>query len=166
MSIIVESAASRRARKRRKTLITLLVVALLVFLAYYYAKAVLDGPKSAATPTPTTSCSTATKPVTNTFSLNVLNSTKRAGLAASTARTAGQRGFKIGRVANDTANRTINEAGEVRFGPGGAAGAKLVTSVLLPGAKQVPDKRTDTTVDLVLGEGFNGLAPVSTAKPC
>ncbi len=166
MSILVESAASRRARKRRKTLITLLVVALLVFLAYYYAKAVLDGPKAAAPTTPTTSCSTTTKPVTNTFSLNVLNATQRAGLAAATARTAGQRGFKIGRVANDTSRRTITDAGEVRFGAGGAANAKLVTTLLLPGAKQVQDARTDVSVDLVLGDGFNGLTPVSTAKPC
>jgi hypothetical protein len=79
-------------------------------------------------------------------------------------------GFKIGQVANDPLGKRIPGVGEVRHGQIGAAGATIVET-RLAGARVVLDKRTDETVDLVLGNTFSVLsappkkAPSSASKP-
>ena len=69
----------------------------------------------------------------------------------------------MGSPANDPAKRTIQQSAEVRFGPAGERAAQLVLAQV-PGAVPVPDQaRTDATVDLVIGEGFQSLAPAASA---
>ena len=84
------------------------------------------------------------------------NATNRSGLAARTATEVRKRGFKVATVANDPLQKTVDRTAEVRYGKTGANGAKLVLA-LVKGAKAVPDARTDSSVDLVLGEKFTAL---------
>ena len=88
--------------------------------------------------------------------INVYNATDRQGLAASVAKSLRAQGFKVADVANDPLGKQIPGVGEVRRGRTGAAGATLVAT-RLSGARVVADKRSDSTVDLVLGNRFKAL---------
>lgn len=122
-----------------------------------------SGDGASTSPSPTLSCppSSTGKPVplpaNRTITVNVYNATDRSGLARSTATDLGARGFRVAKVANDPLNKTVAASAEVRHGPKGAAQAKVVAAQV-PGAVLVVDKRTDATVDLVLGEAFAGVA--------
>ena len=167
MSYIVESGASssRRARRRR-ALITLGLVALLLFFAFWYAYSYYeasDGRRSTvAKPTCTATATAALTPAGVT--VNVYNATDRSGLAASTATAVRKRGYRIATVANDPLQKTVTGTAEVRYGATGRPGARLVLT-LVKGAKAVKDSRTDSSVDLVLGDKFSALAAPPKAKP-
>ena len=166
MTYIVESGASssRRARRRR-ALITLAVVALMLFFAFWYAYSYYRHSETRR-PVATPSCTT--KPAAPTpadVTVNVYNSTDRAGLAAKTAGQLRKRGFKVATVANDPLQRKVAGPAEVRYGAAASLDSKLVLA-LVKGAKAVKDARPDTSVDLVLGEKFTALAaPARTPKP-
>jgi type 1 fimbria pilin len=159
VSYVVESGASRgRRERRRRALITLGVVALMLFFAFWYAYSYYrsDASKPAAAPTPT--C-TATKTIApKSVTVNVYNSTERNGLAAKTATEVKKRGFTVRTVANDPLHKKVAGPAEVRYGTAGKQQANLVIA-LVKGAKAVPDKRTDASVDLVIGAKYTALAP-------
>ncbi|MHB8275114.1 MAG: LytR C-terminal domain-containing protein [Dermatophilaceae bacterium] len=176
MDQLHESGASiHRRRRRRRAAVTLILVALVLLGTFTYAAAYFQGwvgtrsPKTVASP----SCQVAT-PVEaltpRTVTVNVYNSTNRAGLAASVAKSLRTQGFKVVDVANDPLGRSISGVGEIRHGRAGAAAATLAAT-RLPGAKLVLDNRTDATVDLVLGTKFTVLsvppkvAPAQPSKP-
>ena len=167
MSYIVESGASssRRARRRR-ALITLGLVALMLFFAFWYAYSYFeasDGHRAtAAKPTCTATASPVLTP--SGVTVNVYNATDRSGLAASTASAVRKRGYRIATVANDPLQKTVAGPAEVRYGAAGRAGARLVLT-LVKGSKAVKDSRTDSSVDLVLGDKFTVLAAPAKAKP-
>jgi len=104
-----------------------------------------------------TKAGTAALPLPRTITVNVYNATTRSGLALSTSLQLGARGFKIGKVANDPAKKIIAASAEIRYGPGGVVEAKVVAAQVI-GAVMVPDHRTDTSVDFVLGDGFVALS--------
>ena len=166
MSYVEEpGASSPRRSRRRRALVTLAVVSLMLFFAFWYAYSYYrhsDTRHAAATPVCTT------KPAAPTpadVTLNVYNSTDRAGLAAMTAGQLRKRGFKVATVANDPLQRKIPGTAEVRYGATAIADSKLVLT-LVKGAKGVRDGRPDASVDLVLGEKFTALAaPPKTPKP-
>ena len=165
MSYVVEAGASRSRRaRRRRALITLGIVALMLFFAFWYAYSYYQDSKSPrATANPTcTATATSTAKTPSQVTVNVYNATERNGLAAKTAAEVRKRGFKVATVSNDPLNRNVTTAAEVRFGSKGAASSKLVLA-LVKGSKAVKDKRTDATVDLVLGDRFTALA--APAKP-
>jgi hypothetical protein len=161
----VESGAptSTRRARRRRALITMGVVALLLFFAFWYAYSYYSA-SGKPTAIPTATCTRTTAPTPATVTVNVYNATDRNGLAAKTAAEVRRRGFKVATVANDPLQRTVAGTAEVRYGPSGAAGGKLVLA-LVRGAKAHPDGRTDASVDLVLGNKFTALAVVPKAKP-
>ncbi len=167
MSYVVESGASRSRRaRRRRALITLGVVALMLFFAFWYAYSYYqhsDKPRA----TPTTSCTATTAAAVlapKQVTVNVYNATDRNGLAAKTAADVRKRGFKVGTVSNDPLSKDVTTTAEVRYGPKGKAAGKLVLG-LVKGSKAVADKRTDTSVDLVLGTKFAALAaPAKSAQ--
>ena len=168
MSYVVESGASRSRRaRRRRALITLGVVALMLFFAFWYAYSYYQHSDSARA-VPTTSCTTTTTAAAlapKQVTVNVYNATSRNGLAAKTAADVRKRGFKVSSVSNDPLDKRVTAAAEVRYGPKGAAAGKLVLA-LVKGSKAVADKRTDASVDLVLGAKFVALAaPPKTAPP-
>ena len=161
MSYIVESgASSSRRAKRRRALITLGIVALMLFFAFWYAYSYYqasDERLAAARPT----CIPTAKPlVPADVTVNVYNATERAGLAAATATDVRKRGFRVSTVANDPLQRKVAVTAEVRFGPSGGPASTLVLG-LVKGSKAVKDSRTDSSVDLVLGEKYAKL----TAAP-
>lgn len=102
-------------------------------------------------------------PTASSVSLRVFNSTTRYRLAASTAWLLTQRGFGVTSIANDPLGRSIQTAGSVYFGKAGRTEARLLKQHV-PGVSLVRDQRTDSSVDLVLGWQFNGLASPEQAE--
>jgi hypothetical protein len=168
-----ESGASiRRRRRRRRATITLTLVALVLLGTFAYAAAYFQGWVGTRTPKPLASPACQVVPPVNALipravTVNVYNSTDRAGLAASVAKSLRTQGFTVADVANDPLGRPISGVGEIRHGRTGAAGATLAAK-RLSGAKLVLDNRTDASIDLVLGTKFTALSvppKVTPAKP-
>lgn len=162
-----ESPASTRAReRRRRTLVTFAVVLLGLFFAFWYALSYyrdvdpLASPSAEATCRPYDPNELAPAQVT----VNVLNATDRNGLAGLTSRSMAERGFVVGKVANDASGRKTPAVAEVRHGPQGTAQAKLVLTVMPEGTALVNDKRKGAVVDVALGTKFERLAPQPTAS--
>jgi hypothetical protein len=159
-----------RRRRRQRAAITLTLVTILLLVTFVYAAFFIQGWISPTTPKPlaSTTCQGATsaKPLTPSMvTINVYNATNRNGLAASVAKTLQAQGFKIASIGNDPLGMSIQGVGQIRSGAAGAAGASLAAT-RMPGATLVPDGRTDTTVDLVLGNKFTALsAPRKGAPP-
>lgn len=94
--------------------------------------------------------------------LNVYNATKRRGLASDVAQQLRKRGFRVGKVENDPANRTVTGIAEVRSSTSGAAAARTVAAQVATYVA-VPDQRKDASVDLVLGAAFRTLRTPAAA---
>ena len=162
MEKLHESGASiRRRRRRRRAAVTLTLVALVMLGTFAYAAAYFQGWVGTRVPKTVASPACQVVPPVNALApravtINVYNSTDRAGLAASVAKSLRTQGFNIGEIANDPLGKRIVGVGEVRHGQLGTADANLVAK-RLPGAKVVLDKRTDDSVDLVLGNRFSAL---------
>lgn len=164
------TAELRHRRQHRKTTTTILVVLLMLFFAFWYAFSYY---RSASDPDPDSGRSTGGTPACRPFdpkvatpantTVNVYNATSRSGLAARTASQLRSRGFLIGKVANDPLGRKVAGPAEVRFGPAGSSRAQLVLPLGGKGTTQLPDKRTNAVVDLVVGATFTSLAAAPTA---
>ena len=114
-----EADGSVRARRKRRTLITLAVVLLGLFFAFWYAWSYYQSDLAArATRPPGATCAPYdAKAVTpERTKVNVYNASDRQGLAASVSRALGDRGFDIGKVANDPSSRKAPSVAEVRYG--------------------------------------------------
>jgi hypothetical protein len=92
-------------------------------------------------------------PRTSRVTINVYNGTKRQGLAGTTADALAARGFEVKEVANDPEGQKVVGVAEIRYGPKGAEGAKLL-AYYLPGAEMLPDDRSKKAVDVVIGREF------------
>jgi hypothetical protein len=150
-----------RGKRQRRATVTIAVLVLALAGAFYYASTYFQEttprPAACSTILPTPQLSPAD------VSVNVYNATSRKGLASTTAKDVAGRGFKVKSVANDPLNKTVKKAAEIRFGPTGAASAKLLAAHV-PGAVLVEDKRNNDTVDLVLGDAWKKLGP-APAEP-
>jgi hypothetical protein len=134
-------------------------------------------PTGTASPKTTASPKAVVLPNPRQIRVNVYNATKRSGLARATSVELASRAFAIGAVANDPLKKTVAATAEIRYGPAGANGAKVVAAQV-PNPVLVVDARRDTSVDLVIGEGFSALntpaqaalllkpSPSPTASPC
>ena len=154
-------ARSYHVQRQRRAAVTILVVFLGLAGAFYYASTYWSA--SAPKPAP---CTTEVVPAPLTpedVSLNVYNATERVGLATATSKAAVDRGFKVKSVANDPKNATIKQVAQIRYGPEGAASAKLLATYV-KGAVLVNDKRKGDTIDLVLGNAWKAFGPVPVAK--
>jgi hypothetical protein len=117
---------------------------------------------ASASPTPTTP--PVVLPDAKTITVNVYNATKKQGLAKNVADALKARGFVVGKVTNDPLqeadkSRVVPGPAEIRHGFPGKDQAKVVGAQVPapPPAAVVEDARTDTTVDLVIGDGFQAL---------
>ena len=161
-----EADGSVRARRRRRSLITLAVVLLGLFFAFWYAWSYYqaDTLARATRPPPPTCAAFDPKAVTpEKTTVNVYNASDRNGLAGSVSESLAERGFVIGKVANDPSSRKAPAVAEVRHGPAGVGQAKLVATALPKGTTLVADKRKGATVDVAVGAKFTRLAPVRPA---
>ena len=89
--------------------------------------------------------------------VRVFNATDSSGLAGQVADELRSRGFTVSEVANDSGQREVTGAGEIRFGARGRDQARYL-SVYVPAAGEHQDVRATAEVDLVLGPEFAGLA--------
>jgi hypothetical protein len=71
----------------------------------------------------------------------------------------------VGAVTNDPLHRTVSGVAEVRTGPRGAGAARAVAAQVgvAPAVAAVPDSRTGTVVDLVIGNAFRSLLSPAAA---
>ncbi len=96
----------------------------------------------------------------------MLNATTRSGLAQKTADELKKRGFRVGDVTNAPKeyDKKVDGAG-ILLGPAAAGRTALpVLGTQLPGAeRRTDDARKGGTVDLIIGNGFKGLAPAADA---
>lgn len=166
----VDAQRAYHARRQRRSTITIIVVMLGLAGAFYYASSYFGSTAPGVQPCTTIVPEVEPKPVD--ISLNVYNATTKRGLAATVAKIAAERGFKVKAVANDPLKKTIKGVGELRHGRDGLASAKVVAKHL-PGVALINDKREGDTVDLVLGNTFKALGPVpakptptTTLRPC
>jgi hypothetical protein len=86
--------------------------------------------------------------------VRVRNGAARAGLAAGVATQLRQRQFTV--VAVDNHPERVPVPARLVFGPAGDTAAPVLAGQLL-GAEVIRDGRTDATVDLLLGDGFERL---------
>ncbi len=98
--------------------------------------------------------------------VNVLNATTRSGLAQKTADELKKRGFRVGEVSNAPAEYDKKVTGTgLLLGP--AASVKTSLTLLgtqLPGAEHRTEAaRKGAAVDLIIGDGFKGLAKPADA---
>jgi hypothetical protein len=160
-----EAEVSVNARRKRRQLIVLGFVVLALFFAFWYAWSYYQADNSAraSRPPPATCAPYDPDVVTPEITkVNVFNASSRDGLAGSVARSLGERGFVIVKVANDPSSRQPPKIAEIRYGTKGQARAKLLRTSLPKGTTLVKDKRTSVTVDLALGAKYTTLAPVPT----
>lgn len=92
-------------------------------------------------------------PAPNQVTVNVLNGSHRVGIAGITAELLKGQKFKIGKVGNYDQAEVSNVA-EIHYGPYGKDAA-LTVAAYVNNATMVVDERTDTTVDLIVGQGFD-----------
>lgn len=169
MSMISGSVLGPQGDRPRRgkpwaTAILIILMMAVIFGGTYGAVVLLRGGGTEPAPTTTTPAVCVTVTVTPAAALpdpaqvtvNVYNATDRAGLAKRTADELKARGFGIGTVANDPLGATIAGVGEIRYGVDGEDNA-LLLKLYVPGAKLVADDRTDTTVDLALGQKFKAV---------
>lgn len=158
-----------RVRRQRRASVTLVLVLVALAAGIYYASTYFRD----TTPRPGPCTTEVALPVVRPadVTVNVLNATKRAGLALSTSKAVAQRGFKIAKVGNDTSGKAIAAPAEIRHGAGAEASAALLATHI-PGAVLVKDARKDKSVDLVIGNGWKAVGPVpatpttSRLAPC
>jgi len=161
-----EAEVSVTARqRRRRSLIVIGLVVLGLFFAFWYAWSYYqaDSTARASRPPPATCAPVDPLAVTPEITtVNVYNASTRNGLAGSVSRSLADRGFVIGKVANDPSSRKAPKIAEIRYGPKGEAQAKLLRTSLPKGTVLVNDKRKVATVDLAVGPKYTTLAPVPT----
>ncbi|MBA3234348.1 MAG: LytR C-terminal domain-containing protein [Propionibacteriales bacterium] len=163
------TGGSKQVRRRGTVGRVLVVVVALVVIGAAAGFAWYRGeePSTALPSDPKTSCRTPTptpRPLEAArVRVNVYNATKQRGLAALVARQLRKRGFHVGRVANDPAERRIPGVAEVRAGSDGVRAARTV-GAHLPSYAVVTDRRADASVDVVVGGAFRSLRTVGAAQ--
>ncbi|MEV6051697.1 LytR C-terminal domain-containing protein [Streptomyces sp. NPDC052107] len=129
-------------------------------------KASAAGSKTDCHPKADTAAQVKALPKPGQITVNVYNATERTGLAKSTADELKKRGFKIGDVGNAPGefDKKVKGAG-ILLGPAAAQNTSLpVLATQLAGAEQRTDARKGTDLDLILGDGFKGLAKPAAAQ--
>ncbi|GAA2709288.1 MULTISPECIES: LytR C-terminal domain-containing protein [Streptomyces] len=99
------------------------------------------------------------------ITVNVYNATPRGGLAKITADELERRGFRIGQVGNAQADydKKVPGTGVLVGSQAAADGALKVLGTQLAGTEVHTDEREGQDVDLVLGAGYQALAPKEEA---
>jgi hypothetical protein len=160
--------------ERRRPLPALVFLAALTLLSglVWYRVLHRDGSTAQATkaaPCPTSSSPAApqTLPRTGQVDVLVLNSTRRNGLAAGTAKALAKAGFTITGEKNDEpsygGHGTISGVAEIRFDATQRAAATLL-SYYFPGAKLVPTDAPTASVMVSLGKKFKKVADRKTVR--
>ena len=156
--------ADETARVRRRVLhgVVLVLLAGLIAAGIIVAMAIINGrlkiPAAEPAPAPVSSCPASMFDYVpnDKISLNVYNSTTRAGLARSVADEFLARKFVVGNVSNTNAG--YRGVAAVVSGAGGQSAAFTVQRNV-PGSDYFQDGRTDASVDVILAQDYKALVP-------
>ncbi|MFF6955465.1 LytR C-terminal domain-containing protein [Streptomyces sp. NPDC088197] len=99
--------------------------------------------------------------------LNVFNATAKGGLAKTTADELAKRGFKVNKFGNapDPYDKKVGESALIVAGPAGEAAARTAGTQVAGSTVKIDPKRTDKTVDVMIGTAFTALSgPTDVAK--
>lgn len=157
------STAARRRRRRTAlvlTGLTLMLVIVLVYAVAYY-QGWLGSEDSAADADQVTATAPPLQP--GDVRVNVYNANGEPGLAGRTSEELESRGFVVDAVDNDPENASIAHSADIRHGPDGLRAAELMQQSV-PGSELVADERESAEIDLVLGDGFEQLAPAEPGQ--
>jgi hypothetical protein len=91
-----------------------------------------------------------------------MNATGRTGVAAQVAAGLAKRRFSVEGISNAPESWYVTQSAVVHHGPDGLDQA-LLTASQIPGAKLFGDSRKGTSVDVVVGLGFEELGPAPAA---
>lgn len=164
---VYESGLSTKRRRQRRTAITLVLTLLLLFSAFWWAWSYIrNGEPATASPTPTDTLSPGACVDAKNATFNVFNATSRAGLARTAADALKAEGFTVDRIANDPLGKSLPGSIEIRYGEGGHPYATSFKEYYGQPVSIAPDEREDATVDVVLGDAFQGWAPFPETPPC
>jgi hypothetical protein len=143
------------------SLLALLLLTALVWWRVLHRSSSDSG--SSGCPQPTSTSSTAPQqalPAPADVTVQVLNSTNRAGIAGKARTALVDAGFKSPPAANDKSTVHVKGVAEIRYGPSEAKAAKLL-SFFFPGAELVANTGTSPTVVVSLGAKYKRVAPAS-----
>lgn len=144
-------------------LAALLVLTALVWWRVLHRDSGSDGTESSACRTDHPVAG-ATLPGPALVTLKILNATDRSGIASKARTRLAADGFNIPDPAtNDRPKVKVRGVAEIRFGPRGRDGAKLL-EYYLPGAKLVANDAGSATVTVSLGEKYRGIASASSVQ--
>jgi hypothetical protein len=97
--------------------------------------------------------------------VNVYNATDEAGLAGEVADDLRGRKFTVGKIGNDPAGKIVETVAVLRYGPNVVGAAWVVNAHFLNKATLEFDiKRTDDTIDILLGTQFRKLATATEMR--
>ena len=168
--VVDEDDRTYRVRRQRRSTIVIAVVLLTLAGAFYYASTYFRDTTPKPGPCTTEVAADPLRPAD--VSLNVYNATSRKGLAAAVAKGAAGRGFSVKAIGNDPKDSGLKQVAQIRFGPEGAASARLLKTHV-PQAVFVNDKRKGDTIDLVVGAAWKSFGkepvvatPTQTLRPC
>lgn len=105
-------------------------------------------------------------PPATSVTVNVYNTTFRAGLATNVAGELKSRGFTVAQIGNDPQKAFLpDDVVLIRYGLHGEPAARRVAAQF-PGAKLTyVAGRKDSALDVVIGNKYDALVPVADAKP-
>lgn len=104
-------------------------------------------------------------PAATAVKVKVYNTTFRPGLASQVAGQLRSRGFGVLAEGNDPGKSFLpNQEVRLRYGEQGEPAARRV-ALQFGSAEMAKDKRTDTTVDVVIGNKYQQLVPAAKATP-
>lgn len=155
-----------RRRRRIRATIVLVLAAVLVAAGLAYAVHNLNPPNPVAGGPSTPVCTPTALPQAASV-LNIYNASGPSGDARSTASKFAAGGFKVGTVSNDPYKQKVPGVAQIRYGPSGKSFAEKYVVNLVPGATLMPDGRTDSSVDVVIGKQFRVNVPkAAPTKTC
>jgi hypothetical protein len=159
--------ASTLTRRPLPALVSLLALLLLTGIVWFRVLHRGDAKTSAKPcPTPTTAAATVTLPSPAKITVQVLNATTRSGIAARARTTLVSDGFLVPKPATNDLRTKINKiaaTAEIRYGPSGLQGAKLL-HFYFPGAQLVPNQARTATVVVALGNKYRQVATPATVE--
>lgn len=166
--------ARRRRRRNRRVRQTIVfgslagVLAVVLGFSYGIYSGTISGPfnieftsddDGVAAPTPPPCPAEEDMPVPySDVEMRVFNTTDVSGLAAAAGDAFVERGFDVSAVSNDDAS--IIAAAELRFGPHAIAQAYTIEAQLEGAQMRLDETRTDTVVDVLVGDAYDDLKPV------
>jgi LytR cell envelope-related transcriptional attenuator len=161
---VAETVTNTLIRRPLPALISLVALLLLTGLVWWRVLHRGSDDAHGAAPTCSTPAVQSTLPAPAKIRVQVFNSTSRSGIGAKARTALVEDGFDIPKpAANDPRTRKVTAVAEIRYGPNGADGAKLL-SYYFPGAHLVHTTSKTATVVVSLGEKYRRVAPAATVR--